>query len=126
MKDRRMEMRFLFKCILALSLFLVWPQGSFSAEKKIITEKPLIVDVCSSWEYKQKHYPDAVNIPLDEIEARINEFGNNKNKPIVLYCASGVRAEEAKEVLKEKGFKNVRNAGSLEELMKNSGSELKY
>jgi len=113
--------------ILACFLVLACVSASSSKEKKKIDwDKAIIVDVCSQWEFRQKHYPGAVNIPVDEIEGRIKELGKDKEKPIVVYCASGVRAQEAKETLNEKGFSNVRNAGSLEELMKDKNSELKY
>ncbi len=118
-------MKLFVRLILLAVLFSIFAGTGFSAEQKKAPAKPLIVDVCTSWEFRQKHYPDAVNIPVDEIEGRIKEFGQDKERQIVLYCASGVRAEEAKEILKEKGYKNVRNAGSLDEFLKDSNSELK-
>ena len=93
-----------------------------SVEKKILRKKKLIVDVCTAWEFRQKHYPGAINIPSDEIEGKLKEFGNKK-RPVVVYCASGVRAEEAKETLQELGFTNVTNGGSLEEMLKNKKSQ---
>jgi phage shock protein E len=40
----------------------------------------------------------------------------DKHAPVVVYCASGKRAEKAKEVLESKGYVNVLNAGGLGDL----------
>jgi phage shock protein E len=40
----------------------------------------------------------------------------DKNAPVVVYCASGKRADKAKEVLESKGYTNVLNAGGLGDL----------
>ncbi len=37
-------------------------------------ERPLIIDVRSYAEYLEAHIPDAVSIPLDEIESRLDEI----------------------------------------------------
>ncbi|MGD0791049.1 MAG: rhodanese-like domain-containing protein [Terriglobales bacterium] len=50
----------------------------------------LLVDVRSSTEFASGHIPGAVNIPMDQIEARLDDLG--LNLPIVLTCQSGKRA----------------------------------
>jgi len=42
----------------------------------------------------------------------------NKSAPIVVYCASGMRASKAKAILERQGFKTVLNAGGLADLQK--------
>ena len=37
-------------------------------------EDVLVVDVRNSWEYEEGHVNNALNIPLNEIPARIEEF----------------------------------------------------
>jgi phage shock protein E len=71
-----------------------------------------IVDVRSTEEFGEEHYPNAVNIPVEEIQSRINEIGE-KSAPVVLYCASGARSAYAARVLKNSGFTDVVNAGGL-------------
>ncbi|MCX5781970.1 MAG: rhodanese-like domain-containing protein [Elusimicrobia bacterium] len=110
-------MFYLKRIVLILFSIFLATASIYSAENKVVQEKTFIVDVCTSWEFRQKHYPGAINIPVDEIEGRLEEFGNKK-RPIIVYCAGGVRSEEALEILKENGFKNVKNGGSLDEMLK--------
>lgn len=48
------------------------------------------VDVRSATEFAAGHLPGAVNIPMDEIEARLHDL--RPNVPLVLVCKSGARA----------------------------------
>jgi rhodanese-related sulfurtransferase len=50
----------------------------------------LLVDVRSGTEFASGHIPSAVNIPMDQIEARLDDLG--VNLPIVLICQAGKRA----------------------------------
>lgn len=83
---------------------------------KDIIEKATVVDVRSRGEFQQDHYPDAINIPLDEIQKRMDEFRKMKS-PIVLYCQSGNRSGMAAAILKQYGIKEVYNGGGLYDLM---------
>jgi len=74
-----------------------------------------IIDVRTSEEFNEEHYPNALNIPVDQIRQRLVEFGE-KNGPIVLYCASGARSAFAARMLKSAGYTNVINAGGLADL----------
>ena len=46
-------------------------------------------------------------IPLGELPKRLNEL--DRNADIVAHCKSGVRSQKAVDLLKQNGFKNVRN-----------------
>jgi rhodanese-related sulfurtransferase len=56
------------------------------------------VDVRSGNEYAAGHVPGAVNIPLEQIEARLDDV--SASEPVVLICRSGTRARIAGGVLK--------------------------
>jgi phage shock protein E len=71
-----------------------------------------IVDVRTPEEFEEEHYPNAVNISVEEVESRLDEFGE-KEKPVIVYCATGARSAYAARVLKHCGFKDVINAGGL-------------
>ncbi len=71
-----------------------------------------IVDVRTAEEFSEEHFPNAINIPVDQLLARIAEFGE-KNAPLVLYCASGSRSAYASKILKTSGYSDVVNAGGL-------------
>lgn len=82
---------------------------------KEILNKASVVDVRTPGEYLDGHYPGAVNIPLNELVQRLNEFKELK-KPIVAYCRSGARSGMAVSLLKQNGFSEVYNGGGLFDL----------
>lgn len=70
-----------------------------------------IVDVRSPEEFRGGAYPGAVNIPLGSLAARMGELP--KDRPVILYCASGGRSAAAAMMLRRAGFAEVLNAGGL-------------
>ena len=80
--------------------------------------KGVWIDVRSAEEFNAGHLQDAVNIPHDQILARIQAVSPDKNAPINLYCRSGRRAETALTELKNAGYTNVTNYGGYEDLVK--------
>jgi len=75
-----------------------------------IAPDSFLVDVRTAEEFKQGSVPNAVNIPLDQVESRLVEFHGKDN--IVVFCRSGNRSGHAKNILDAKGYKNVQNGGS--------------
>ena len=80
--------------------------------------KGVWIDVRSAEEFNTGHLQDAVNIPHDQILARIQAVSPDKNAPVNLYCRSGRRAEAALTELKNSGYTNVTNHGGYEDLVK--------
>lgn len=80
--------------------------------------KGVWIDVRSAEEFNAGHLQDAVNIPHDQILARIQAVSPDKNAPVNLYCRSGRRAETALNELKNAGYTNVTNHGGYEDLVK--------
>jgi rhodanese-related sulfurtransferase len=78
-------------------------------ETMIIEGKATIIDVRSHGEFMGGHVAGSVNIPLQEIPDRIEEFKNMKN--IVLCCASGNRSGQATMYLRQNGI-DCKNGGS--------------
>ena len=85
----------------------------------MIPENATMVDVRTPEEFSQGHYPGAVNIPLDEVQNRIQDFRKMKT-PIVTYCRSGNRSGMAVSILKQNGINEVFNGGGLEDLLQES------
>lgn len=83
--------------------------------KTMIESGSLIVDVRSPQEFASGAYPGAINIPVDQVQARIGEFGD-KARPIVVYCQSGGRSQMAKQMLEAAGYKKVVNGGGLRDM----------
>jgi rhodanese-related sulfurtransferase len=78
---------------------------------------PLVVDVRTPEEFYSGAYPGSVNIPLDELHARMDELGS-KSREIILYCASGARSAYAQRMLMQLGFTNTRNGGGIMQMMR--------
>ncbi len=74
-----------------------------------------IIDVRSPGEFADEAYPGAINIPLNILPSKVEELGP-KDKPIVLYCASGARSASAARFLVQAGFADVVNAGGLDDM----------
>lgn len=69
-----------------------------------------ILDVRTEAEYNSEHIAGVKKlIPLDQIETRIGELENLKDKEIVVYCRSGRRSAAAAQTLSTKGFTKVYN-----------------
>tara|TARA_B110000967_G_C18745256_1_gene489881 strand:+ start:256 stop:540 length:285 start_codon:yes stop_codon:yes gene_type:complete len=69
-----------------------------------------IVDVRTPEEFAGGNVPGSLNIPLNEVEARIEELRNMQ--PLVLCCLSGGRSGQATDYLLSKDFTNVTNGGA--------------
>ena len=82
-----------------------------SLEKIIQNEKTTVVDVRTPGEYMGSHVANSINIPLDEVPKRIEEFKSMEG-PVVLCCASGGRSEQATRYLQQNGLEEVYNGGS--------------
>ena len=80
-------------------------------------EDVIVVDVRNTWEYEEGHVNNAVNIPLNEIPARIDEF-RKLNGPVILYCRSGNRSGTAVHILKQAGVTNVYDGGGIFDMQK--------
>jgi len=70
-----------------------------SKAKMIIDSTPslTILDVRTREEFSAEHLDGAVNIPLQELEERLNEL--DRSKPVLVYCHSGGRSRSASEIL---------------------------
>lgn len=84
--------------------------GSFPVEefKKLVfstqmPDKYFILDVREADEVATGSLKFAKNIPLSQLEDRLNEIP--KEKEIIVHCVTGVRAEMAYNTLKKAGFK---------------------
>jgi NADPH-dependent 2,4-dienoyl-CoA reductase/sulfur reductase-like enzyme/rhodanese-related sulfurtransferase len=85
--------------------------------KKVENNGALIVDVRTVQEFNTGAYPGALNIPLDDVMQRRNEFGNDLGREIVVYCASGGRSAYAQRQLLQLGYTNVKNGGGISAMM---------
>jgi thioredoxin len=95
------------------------------AKNLIKDEKPLIVDVRTPNEYYTGHLERSKLIPLQQLEARLSELKQYKDKKILLYCRSGNRSTVASQILINNGFKKLYNLRSGIKGWKKEGFKLK-
>lgn len=75
----------------------------------------MVVDVRKADEFTKGHIEGAVNIALEDIEAKLSDFEAYKDKTIVLYCNTGNRSGKAAALLMEKGYNNIYNAEGVKQ-----------
>lgn len=86
--------------------------SSTQAEKLIEDSSDLIIiDVRRYSEFKQGKIPNAINIPVEELEWEIEDLKENIDKPILVYCKAGHKSALACQMLEEEGFNNLYNLG---------------
>lgn len=81
--------------LLAQNVFAAVPLKSLSQEEFLEflkQETTVVIDVRTPREYAAGHVPGAINLPHREIVSGKLTFENFKDKNIVLYCHTGVRA----------------------------------
>ena len=67
-------------------------------------EAPAMLDVRTEREFADGHVPGAVNIPFNEIGARIGDLHLDRGAPLIVYCGHGPRAWIAARALRRAGF----------------------
>ena len=79
----------------------------------------LVVDCRSTGEFQSGDaFEGAKNIPVDSMESRYAEVGE-KGRTVITYCAAGVRAGRAADILRSHGYTHVfstTNAGHLRDI----------
>ena len=75
-------------------------------------EGAFVLDVRTPEEWVEYHAPNTTLIPLDELEARLDEVPRDQD--VVVVCRSGNRSQVGRDILKQGGFTQVASmAGGL-------------
>jgi len=82
-------------------------QEAFLERAEAGADAPFVLDVRTAEEFVAGHVPGAVNIPHDQLAARLAEVP--KDKDVVLYCRSGKRAGIAGQVLADNGYARLQH-----------------
>lgn len=75
-----------------------------------INNGAFLVDVRNPSEFAAGSVKGAVNIPLNQLGSQISKFKGKKQ--IVVFCQSGMRSSQAKNILLGNGIQHVVNGGS--------------
>lgn len=78
-------------------------------------KKPFLLDVRTQEEYDGAlgHIAGSVLIPLQQLEARVDELKDQKDNEIIVYCRSGNRSRVASAFLIQQGFKPINMLGGM-------------
>src|SRR5918997_3933082 len=71
--------------------------------------KLAVVDVREASEWEQGHLPDAHHISKSYLEQEVEAAVPQRDAPVVLYCAGGIRSLFAAQTLQEMGYTDVRS-----------------
>jgi len=107
---------FLVVLVLAIGYIYIKRSGQISAKEAAehLKRGAMVIDVRSSNEFNSGHLLQAHNMPLDRVEMILPSAVTDKNKVLLLHCASGMRSNQAKKKLTDLGYKNAFNLGSYE------------
>jgi rhodanese-related sulfurtransferase len=97
---------------------LVWPlvQRRMSPMKDIGTlglthlingQNALLVDVREAKDFEGGRLPNAVHVPLSQLEARAKDLAKDLARPVVAYCETGNRSLQAGAALAKAGFREI-------------------
>jgi rhodanese-related sulfurtransferase len=107
--------------VLVLSgAMLVWPTiqrrlspskdlGNLEVTRLINSANAVLLDVRETQEFEGGRLPNAVHIPLSQLESRGSELARSASRPIVAYCMTGNRSRMAGKALARAGFKEIYN-----------------
>ena len=111
----------LFAVAVAAGGMLLWPMLSGAAGASGLTangavqlinrEKAVVVDVRDAEEFAGGHIVGSKNLPLAQLEEKLPTAVKNKGLPLLLVCASGVRANKAVAAAKKLGFEKAQAIG---------------
>lgn len=89
------------------------PSSQSPLHHRVLVEQQgaLLLDVRTAAEFAEAHVPRALNVPVQELAARLGELGPT-SRPIVVYCRSGGRSAMASIILRQAGYQ-VRDIGPM-------------
>jgi rhodanese-related sulfurtransferase len=81
----------------------------FDEAEALLVAGAKLIDVRSPTEFAQGAIAGAVNLPMEQLDAHLDDL---RDSQYLLYCASGARSQIATEKLRASGLNNVYDLGS--------------
>ena len=69
----------------------------------------LVLDVRTPGEYKKGHLEGSRLIPIRSLQSRMDSLLPHRQKPVLIYCASGNRSTVGSKILVDNGFTKIYN-----------------
>jgi rhodanese-related sulfurtransferase len=121
---RRPSIQLAMLVFVAFIIYLIALAGGGNAKKlpnevsvddayKMYQNRAFVLDVRTQQEWDEYHAPNATLIPLDQLQARINEVP--KDKEILVVCRSGNRSQQGRDILLAAGYNATSMIGGLKE-----------
>ncbi|KRG15634.1 hypothetical protein ACA30_05990 [Virgibacillus soli] len=106
----------LYTLLIILGIIIIFSLYNFFRQKKILNtlsedefrsgyRKAQLIDVREPNEFDAGHILGARNIPISQLKNRMKEI--RPDKPVYLYCQSGMRSGRAGQMLYKKGYKQL-------------------
>ena len=73
----------------------------------------LLIDVRTPEEFASGHIQNAVNIPVETLQTRLDEVPGGTS--VAVYCRSGNRSASAAQILVENGYQQVYDLGGIKD-----------
>lgn len=83
------------------------------AAYQMVQDGAFMLDVRTQEEWDEYHAPMATLIPLDQLQARLNELP--KDKEVLVVCRSGNRSQQGRDILLAAGFNATSMAGGMKD-----------
>ncbi|AFU18211.1 rhodanese-like domain-containing protein [Actinobacillus suis] len=113
-----------FPLITALLLSFPMTTSANESNQQVVNQSVTVekaqgvwIDVRTAEEFAAGHIEGAINIPVEQIGAKIHQLTEDKDAPIHLYCRSGRRADIALTELQKLGYRQVTNHGGYQDLL---------
>jgi phage shock protein E len=90
------------------------PQEKCKQTKRLLQQGARLVDVRSEHEFSAGALQGAINHPVQWLSA--GQHLDDKDTPVVVYCATGARSMAAKQMLQMAGFKEVHDLGGFQNI----------
>jgi len=79
--------------------------------RELVSQGATLVDVRSPGEFEGGHIEGAINVPVGELASKLGQIP--KDRAVVVYCASGMRSAKAATALRDAGYQDVYDLGSM-------------
>ena len=74
---------------------------------RLINNDATVIDLRSNEAFSRGHIVNSRNIPMGELESRMDKLASLKSKPLITVCDAGMTSTKAADTLRKSGFQSV-------------------